>query len=124
MSEQSRREFLMIASIAGIAGAAGLAEGVVREADAEPMDGRWEVDLRWHGRSAVQVIWTLDGGGTFSSSDGYGGTWARSGSLVLLSVRSETHPAFAGTGKGQSIQNGLALQPGGIRGFWSARRLP
>ena len=118
MSGQSRREFLKIA------GAAGLAAGMAGDVSAEPLEGKWEVDIRWHGRNLVKVTWTLDGGGTFSSSDGYSGTWTQSGSLVLCSVRSETHPAFAGIAKGRSIQSGLALQPGGIRGFWSAHLLP
>lgn len=118
MSGQSRREFLTIA------GAAGLAAGLAREAAASSVDGKWEVKIRWRDRQLVKVTWTLDGDGTFSSSDGYGGTWTQSGSLLLVSVRSDTHPAFAGIVTGQSIQNGLALQPGGIRGFWSAHRLP
>jgi hypothetical protein len=118
MAGQSRREFLKIA------GAAGLATGLARDAAAEPLEGKWEVAIRWHDRGPVKVTWTLDGDGTFSSSDGYGGTWTQSGSLILVSVRSGTNPAFAGLATDRSIQNGLALQPGGIRGFWSAHLLP
>lgn len=118
MSGQSRREFLMTAGLAGVAA------GVAGDISAEPVEGKWEVNIQWHGRARVKVTWTLNGDGTFSSSDGYGGTWTQSGSLLLVSVRSETHPAFAGIARGRSIQSGLALQPGGIRGFWSAHLLP
>ncbi len=118
MSGQSRREFLKIA------GAAGLATGLARDAVAEPVEGEWEVVIRWHDRGPVKVKWTLSGDGTFSSSDGFGGTWIQSGSLLLVSVRSDTHPAFAGMSSGQSIRHGLALQPGGVRGYWSAQLLP
>ena len=122
---QSRRELLKMAGIAGAAMAAGIdaADAADTAAD-QDLDGKWEVVIRWHGREPVKVTWTLHGDGTFASSDGFGGTWTQSGSLLLVSVRSETHPAFAGIATGRSIHNGLALQPGGIRGFWSARLLP
>lgn len=121
MSGQSRREFL---KIAGATGAASLTAGLAAEAAADSAEGKWEVNIRWSNRSAVKVTWTLDDDGTFSSSDGYGGTWIQSGSLLLVTVRSGASPAFAGISKGQSIQNGLALQAGGVRGFWSAQLLP
>jgi hypothetical protein len=121
LAGQSRREFLMTAGIAG----AGVAAGVARNADADQdLEGKWEVVIRWHDRGPVKVTWSLHGDGTFASSDGFGGIWTQSGSLLLVSVRSETHPAFAGLATGRSIRNGLALQPGGIRGFWSAHLLP
>jgi hypothetical protein len=116
----SRREFLTIAGTAG----AGMAAGLSRDADVEPLEGQWEVVIRWHDRNPKKVTWTLHGDGTFTSSDGFGGTWSQSGSLLLLSVRSEAHPAFAGIATGRSIHSGVALQPGGIRGYWSAQLLP
>lgn len=118
MSGQSRREFLMTA------GLLGAAAGMAVDASAQTVEGEWEVNIRWHDRAPVKVKWTLDGDGTFTSSDGYSGTWTQGGSLLLLSVRSDTRPAFAGLTTGRSIQNGLALQPGGVRGYWSAHLLP
>ena len=121
MSGQSRREFLKTAGLAGVA--AGVALDAT-DAAADSARGAWEVNIRWTNRAAVKVTWTLDGDGTFSSSDGYGGTWIQSGALLLFTVRGGASPAFAGISKGQSIQNGLALQAGGVRGFWSAQLLP
>ncbi|HEX3129986.1 MAG TPA: twin-arginine translocation signal domain-containing protein [Thermoanaerobaculia bacterium] len=118
MPGQSRREFLRTAGLLGVAA------GMAGDASAQPVEGPWEVNIRWHDRAPVKVTWTLNGDGTFSSSDGYSGTWTQSGSLLLFSVRSDTHPAFAGIARGRSIQSGLALQPGGVRGFWSAHLLP
>jgi hypothetical protein len=121
LAGQSRREFLKTAGIAG----ATMAAGVVRDAAADHgLDGKWEVVIRWRDRGPIKVFWNLHGDGTFASSDGFGGTWTQSGSLLLVSVRSETHPAFAGIAKGQSVHSGVALQPGGIRGHWSAQLLP
>jgi hypothetical protein len=124
MSGQSRGEFLKIAGVTGAVGATSLTAGLVSDAAAGSAEGKWEVILRWSNRAPVKVTWTLDDDGTFSSSDGYGGTWLQNGSLLLVTVRSGASPAFAGISKGQSIQNGLALQAGGVRGFWSAELLP
>jgi hypothetical protein len=113
----SRREFLM---------AAGIAAAFAPEAAAghAPASGTWEVRIRWHDRNPIKVTWNLSDNGTFTSSDGFGGTWIRSGSLLLFAVRSDAHPSFAGNVSGGSINGGVALQPGGIQGYWSAELLP
>jgi hypothetical protein len=113
----SRRHFLMAAGLA----AAGLAPA---PAGATHLSGTWNVRIEWNDRRPQDVLWTLRENGTFYSSDGFSGVWIRSGDLVLLAVKSGGSPAFAGNLAGAAIDWGIALQPNGYKGTWTARQRP
>jgi hypothetical protein len=115
-----RRRFL----VAGLA-AGTMAAGLVPEtAAASEASGKWSVRIEWNGRQPQDVLWTLRHNGTFYSSDGYSGVWVRSGDLLLLTVKSDTSPAFAGNLSGPIVDWGVALQPNGAKGIWTARQRP
>jgi hypothetical protein len=122
--EQLSRRHFLIAGLATGTMAAGLVPETAGTAEASEVGGRWQVEIQWNGRQAQSVYWTLRHNGTFYSSDGYSGVWVRSGDLLLLSVKSDTSPAFAGTLSGAIVDWGVALQPNGAKGTWTARQRP
>lgn len=122
--KQLDRRHLLLAGLAAGTMAAGLVPGPAGTAEASDVGGKWQVEIQWNGRRAQNVYWTLRPNGTFYSSDGYSGVWVQSGNLLLLSVRSDTNPAFAGTLSGAIVDWGVALQPNGSKGTWTGRQRP
>lgn len=115
----SRRCFFLAAGAA----AALLSGGAGEAAGAAELGGRWKVKIQWPERTLSDVLWTIDDNGTFTSSDGFNGIWTQRGSLVLLTVHGGNKPSYAGTVSDQSIK-GVALQPNGRKGFWTADLQP
>lgn len=116
----SRRGFVMSAMAAGAA-ATWLSAG--ETASAHELSGRWKVKIQWPERTLSDVIWTVNGNGSFTSSDGFNGVWTQRGSLVLFAVHGGNSPSYAGNLSGQAI-SGVALQPNGRKAFWSADLQP
>ena len=117
MSEKlSRRQFVL---------AAGAAASFLstETAEADRVAGKWKVEIQWPERTVSEVVWTILGRGTFSSSDGFNGVWAQHGSLVVFSVNGGNAPSYAGELSGTEIE-GVAVQRNGRRGFWSATLQP
>lgn len=112
----SRRHFVMAAGVAATWLSAGTAS-------AHELSGRWKVKIQWPERTVSDVIWTLNGNGTFTSSDGFNGAWTQRGSLVLFAVHGGNSPSYAGNLSDQAI-SGVALQPNGRKAFWSADLQP
>ncbi|MFL6199115.1 MAG: hypothetical protein ACJ76J_08065 [Thermoanaerobaculia bacterium] len=111
----SRRQFVL---------AAGAAAFLSTEAaGADEMAGRWKVKIQWPERTVAEVIWTVHSGGTFASSDGFNGVWARRGSLVVFAVHGASEPSYAGELSDTALE-GVAVQRNGKRGFWSAALQP
>ncbi|HVG07555.1 MAG TPA: hypothetical protein VNM67_07600 [Thermoanaerobaculia bacterium] len=117
MSEKlSRRHFVLAAGAAATWLSA-------ETATATELTGKWKVQLQWPDRIAVDVIWTVNRGGRFTSSDGFNGVWARRGDLVVFAVHGGSEPSYAGTLSGTDLE-GVSVERNGKRGFWSATLQP
>ena len=117
MSEQlSRRRFVLAAGAAATWLAAD-------PGSAGELTGTWKVRIQWPERTVAKVVWTVNGGGRFTSSDGFNGVWARRGDLVVFAVHGASEPSYAGSLSGTALE-GVAVQRNGIRGFWSATLQP
>lgn len=113
MSETlSRRHFVLAA---GAATAWLSAETV----SAQELIGKWKVKIQWPDRTPVEVIWTVNSRGRFTSSDGFNGVWAQRGDLVVFGVHGGSEPSYAGNLSGTDLE-GVAVERNGRRGFWSA----
>jgi hypothetical protein len=117
MSEKlSRRHFVLAAGAA--------ATWLTAEpGSAAELAGKWKVKIQWPERVVAEVVWTLSSGGTFASSDGFNGVWARKGTLIVFAVHGGSQPSYAGSLSGTDLE-GVAVQQNGKRGFWSATLLP
>lgn len=116
MSEKlSRRHFVLAAGTAGAAATWFSADAGA----ADELTGKWKVKIQWPERTVAEVVWTVYGGGRFSSSDGFNGVWAQRGDLVVVSVNGGNAPSYAGRRSGGKLE-GVAVQRSGTRGFWSA----
>lgn len=120
MSEHlSRRHFVLAVGTAGAAATWLSAE----TGSADELAGKWKVKIQWPERIVAEVIWTVHGGGTFTSSDGFNGVWAQRGSLVVFAVHGGSEPSYAGSLSGTALE-GVAVQRNGKRGFWTAALQP
>ena len=117
MSEKlSRRHFVLAAGAA--------ATWLTAETgSADELTGKWKVKIQWPERTVAEVVWTVNGHGRFTSSDGFNGVWARRGDLVVFAVHGGSEPSYAGSLSDTALE-GVAVQRNGTRGFWSATLQP
>jgi hypothetical protein len=80
--------------------------------------GSWVGSMQWASGIGGQVIWTINADGTFSSNDGYSGTWRETPQGVTMVYQSPNAPTMVGTRRGDSV-SGTATNVHGDTGTFS-----
>jgi hypothetical protein len=80
--------------------------------------GSWAGTMQWASGIGGTVIWTLNADGTFSSNDGFSGTWSPTADGVQMRYISPNAPVLTGTRNGNSV-SGSATNVHGDRGAFS-----